>query len=310
MNSTELVSAVRLAGQLSTQDPTYTSTVILDEASQALIERFAEPVSKLRQGYWLHVQETATDVLANFVRIPPRALVQGLEKVEISEDNGANYKPLGILTQLQSGSLSPTEVGPPTHYTLEGDCIRLFPYPQSTSYLIRFTYYLRPPALVAYAASCVVSSSFFYAITVNTNPSLLGITAGSTVDIQNADGSHELAVVGATVTSVTGVGPYVINLDTEVETGRVRAGDIVRPADQAVYPMLPKELHRPLADYVAAVILTSKGDAEKASNLANKANNGIERVVNMANPRNKTGQFTWKSNSYLRNNVGRIRGWR
>ncbi len=301
MNSTEIIDAVRRVGQISTQDPVYTDATILAEASQALIDRFAEPVSTLRQGYGLHQSEVVTDVLANFVRIPPRAVVQGLEKVEVSDDAGESYSPLNILTQAQATVFSPTQTGAPSHYTLEGDTIRLFPFPRSTAFTIRFTYYLRSPELIAFADVCKVVSSFFTAITVTTNPATIGITTSTGIDIQNADGSHELAVVGAPVTSITGAGPFVINLDPDVPTGKVRAGDYVRLPGQAVYPMLPVELHRPLCDYVAAMIWASKGDKEKSGILSQKAENGINRVVSMAQPRNKTGQFSFRrNNSFLR----------
>ena len=93
-----------------------------------------------------------------------------------------------------------------------------------------------------------------------------------------------------------------------MDVTRISVGDYVRRPDQAVFPMLPKELHRPLCDYVAAMILVSKGDKEKAGILSQKAQSGIDRVVSMAQPRIRNANFTWHSNYYIRN--GRGRGWR
>lgn len=308
MNTAEFIIAVRRSGQLSINDQAYTDAVILDEGTQALIERFAAPVSALRQGYWLHrsVQTTAASNTNGLYRLPPRAVVQGIELLEFSVD-GTNFHPLNIKTQEQSMGYQDSQQSQPASYVLEGDCVRLIPAPVS-GYTIRFRWYLRPPVLIPFVDVCKVSSVSANVIVVASNPSGVNVSTSTGLDIQDADGSHEVPVVGAAITSITGAGPYTITLtDTTIDTSRVSVGDYVRAPDQAVFPMLPRELHKPLADYVAAVILTSKGDAEKASNLAAKATNGIDRVVSMASPRNKTGSFTWKRNSYLRASVGRRR---
>lgn len=307
MNTTELVARVRTSGQLSDSDPTYTSTVILEEASQALVERFAEPVSALRQGYWLHrlVQASDASNTNGLYKMPLRAVVQGLELLEISTDNGQNYHQINIKTQQQSMEYSEGTPGQPTGYVLEGDCVRLLPAPIA-GVNIRMRYYLRPPQLIAFVDVCKVVSASAGVIVVSSNPATVGVTTTTGLDVQDYQGSHEIRVVGAGITSIIGAGPYTITLsDSTTNLSLVTAGDFVRPPDQAVFPMLPKELHRPLADYVAAMILVSKGDSQKAATLSQKAQSGIDRVVSMAQPRIKNAPFTWKSNSYLRNNVRR-----
>lgn len=310
MNTTEFITAVRRSGQLSVNDPSYTDAIILDEGTSAQIERFAEPVSKLRQGYWLHrsVQTTATSNTNGLYRLPARAVVQGLELLEFSTDGGLTYHSLNIKTQQQSLDYREGTQDIPHSYVLEGDCVRLIPAPPS-GYNIRMRWYLRPPALIAFVDVCKVVSAVSNVIVVNSNPSAVGVTTSTGLDVQDADGSHEVPVVSAAITSITGVGPYTITLtDTTIDTSLVTVNDYVRQPDQAVFPMLPRELHRPLADYVAAVVLASKGDKDKSAVLAAKASNGIDRVVSMAQPRVKNASFTWRSSSYLRGNSRR--SWR
>jgi hypothetical protein len=227
--------------------------------------------------------------------------VQGVELIEISTNGGANYHQLGLLTQTQSVGLNDTTQGTPHSYVLEGDCVRLLPAPNS-ALTIRFRWYLRPPALIAFTDTCKVVSVASNVITVSSSPATEGITTSTGLDVQDADGSHEVVVVGAAITSIAG---NVITLtDTSIFTGRVGVGDFVRQPDQAVFPMLVRELHRPLADYVAGVIRASKGDRDKSALLTQKAENGINRVVSAAQPRVKNAPFSWRRNSYLRRNVG------
>lgn len=309
MNTAELLLAIRRTGQLQAADPNFPDAFLLEEAQQALIDRFAEPITTLRQGYWL---QTSTTTTANanttgLYRMPPRAVVAGLEKLEVSLD-GTNWYQCNILTHFQATGYEQLPQGQPYAYTLNGDCVRLFPTPLG-DYTIKFTYYLRPPTMITYASSCRITASFFNVLTVDTNPSGVGVTTSTGLDVQDADGSHELAVVGASIDSITGAGPYTITLaggTTGVPTGRVSVGDYVRQPDTCVFPMLPRELHRALADYTAATVLLSKGDMEKGSALAAKAKTSVERVVSMAQPRIKTAPFTFRRNSYLRS----LRGYR
>ncbi len=313
MNTSEFILGVRRSGQLSANDPAYTDTVILEEGSQALVDRFAEPVSKLRQGYWLHrsVQTTSASNTNGLYRMPARAVVQGLELLEISTDGGLTYHSLNIKTQQQSLEYQEGVPGLTHSYVLEGDCVRLIPAPPA-GYSIRMRWYLRPPALIAFVDVCKIVSAEGFDIVVSSDPAAVGITTSTGFDIQDADGSHEVPIVSQSASSIAAIGggQFAINTLEEMDVTRISVGDYVRRPDQAVFPMLPKELHRPLCDYVAAMILVSKGDKEKAGILSQKAQSGIDRVVSMAQPRIRNANFTWHSNSYLRNGRGRGRGWR
>lgn len=255
-------------------------------------------MTTIRQGYGLQTSIVSTTSGTSFVRLPSRGVVQGAETIELSED-GVSYSALIAITHAQAICFDTTDRDVPSHYTLEGDTIRLYPTPNA-AYLVKFRYYLRHPRLIAYAATGLVATiPTSSSITTTTNPSSFSIT--TSCDIQNADGSHELAVVGGTISSITGAGPYTINFDSSVDLSKVRVGDYIRFPDQCVFPMIVDELARPLCDYTAAMIWVSKGDTEKAKNLSGKAEAGINRVVQMATPRNKTGQFKFrKTNSFLR----------
>lgn len=309
MNTTELIAAVRRVGQLSDNDPTYDSAAILSEATQALWDRFAQPVIQSRQGYWLHTAITTTSAGRNFYKIPAFTVVQGLEKLEIST-NGTDYHELLILTQPQASEFVGISASEPTHFTLEADQIRLWPGPAS-EYALRFTFYLRPPTLMTYENECKVVTTTDSTVVVDTDPASLTIpiTTSTGFYIQNYNGGHEVPTYDGVVSSITGSGPYTINVSGTYDgADRIQAGDYVRPAGYGVFPMLPQELHRPLADYVAGMIWVSKGDKDKGILLAQKAEAGIQRFQDLASPRIKAKPFTFKTkNSFLRRSLGRWR---
>lgn len=306
MNTTEFIAAVRQSGQLSSQDPVYTNAAILSEGTQALWDRFAAAVQQCRQGYWLHTATTTTSSTQLFYKIPANTLVQGLEKLELSVD-GTNYYELSILTQPQATPFVGVPAGIPTHFTLESDQIRLWPGP-ADAYTLRFTFYLRPPELMVYENECKVVSLTSSTVVVDTDPAALSIpiTTSTGFYIQNYNGSFEVPCFDGVVSSISGSGPYTINVSGSYTGGsRIQVGDYVRPAGYGVFPMLPLELHRPLADYTAAMILLTKGDQQRGAVLSQKADSGINRFVDMAVSRVKAKPYTWRNrNSFLRRNFG------
>ena len=308
MNTSEIVSNVRRVGQISPNDPVYTAAEILAEASQALRDRFAAPLQQTRQGYWLHEATTTTSYGRNFYKIPANTLVQGLEKLEIANPNTSDYRELYILTQPQATPFVRLPADVPTHFTLESDQIRLWPGPND-AYTLRFVFYLQPPELMTYGA-CRVVSTTSSTVVVDTDPAALTIpiTTSSGFYIQNYNGTHEVPCFDGVVSSITGSGPYTINVSGSYSGGsRIQVRDYVTPAGYSVFPALPAELHRPLCDYVAGVIWASKGDKEKSQLLLQKATTGVDRFVQMAVSRVKTKPFTWKRrDSFLRNHLRRF----
>lgn len=306
MNSDDIVSNVRRVGQISPNDPVYTATEILAEATQALRDRFAAPLQQTRQGYWLKEARATTNSIQNSYKIPANALVQGLEKVEIANPGTSDYRELFILTQPQATPYVRITANVPTHFTLEADQIRLWPGPND-AYTLRFMFYLQPPSIVEFETCRVVSVSAS-TVVVDSNPALLDnpISASSGFYIQNKDGSHEIPCFDGVVASVSGVGPtWTINVSGTYSGGsRIQVGDYVTAAGYSMFPMLPLELHRPLCDYTAGAIWASKGDKEKASLLLQKAESGINRFVEMAVHRVKSKPFTWKRrDSFLRRHL-------
>lgn len=310
MNTTDFLTRVRQAAQLPNDDSDWTDTEILAEATQALYDRYAQPITTMRNGYWLHRTTTPTISGVSLYRMPGRAVVQGLERVVVSTDNGVTWKTLSILTDTETVSyINSTERQEPHWFSLESDCIALYPTPGTSAYTLQMTYYLRPSVLkTAFSGGVVFSAPSGVTLTLSGDPTGYMDAGASTADIVNTSGCNEVALVDVPYTSIVsaGFGLYTMTFPAGTDLTRIVPGQVIRPSDQTDQIPLPMELCNSLVSYTAAVILVEKGDMEKATVLAQKSESTIKRVVDMATPRIKNAPFAMKTkNTYLRRRLGR-----
>lgn len=309
MNTSDFLTRVRQAAQLPDDDSDWSADEILAEATQALYDRYTQPITTMRNGYWLHRVNTSCIAGVTLYRMPPRAVVQGLEKVVLSTDNGTTWKTLSILTDAETSDyINSTERGEPCWFSLESDCIALYPTP-SSSYLLQMSYYLRPSVLkTAFAGGIVFAKPTSTTLTLSGDPTGYMEAGVGTADIVNTSGCNEVALVDVQYTSIVsaGFGLYTMTFPAGTDLTRIVLGQVIRPSDQTDQIPLPMELCSSLVAYTAAVILVEKGDSEKAAVLAQKAESGVKRVVDMATPRVKNAPPIMRTkNTYLRRRLGR-----
>lgn len=273
MKSDALIARVRRTVFLgdAAAAPEYTDDIILEELDDRLTGVFVDLVLKSRPtGYWLQRAIKLTTVGQMSYRVPPRAALQGLEKLECSGDAGSTFyklKPLLIDEQQQYLDAAGSVGQNPLYYMLAADQAEITPAPSSVQPL-KFSYYVTPSRLVLPQTSGFVtdiSAIGARQVTVNALPKDMlavgtpDIASGATVDIVHADGTHELALVGATAT----VGGLVLTLGGSDDLSRIIVGDAVRVAAQSEWPPLADEFHRCLADLAASKICVELGIAEK-----------------------------------------------
>lgn len=300
MNSSELITAVRLAGRLSDADPDYTDARILVELTDALNLKFARVIVAAREGYWLQQAVTTCTAGLSTYRIPPRAVTGGLEKVECSTD-GSTYYSLAPVDQRKASAYE-NQSGTPARYEVLGDQVKLLPTPSST-YSVRMTYYIRPNALTALqtAGRITTIDTSARTLVVNTAPS--GVTTGTTlIDVVHPDGWHELALVGASQTLAS----TTFTLAAGTDMTRIAVGDYVVAAQTTYWPALPDDFHRTLSDIVAAVICVSLGKVDLAQALGTTIDSDLGRFRNLIQPRVRAaGRLIKPQYGGLR-----LRGWR
>lgn len=304
MDTTTALARFRDAALVPSDDEDWTDQKWLDCASEQLRERYTLVMPNLRSGYWLHRATTTTVIGRAEYRIPPRAIAQALEKVEIAE--GTTWRKLIPRSDAQTDDLD-TSNGDPYWFSILADYVVLYPTP-SAAVNLRFSYYLRPSRLAAVTTVGVVSS-LQDAVTIRvtgTFDTYIGGTSG-TCDVVNTTGCNEVAIVAMPFTNVVnaGGGFHDVTVPVGTDLSRVAAGQVLRIVDTTDYVPLPVELHESLVARVAASYLLEHGDQEQAGALANKAENAITRFCDTAQPRVRAQPFRVKSRgSYLRRRYG------
>lgn len=285
-----------MTGMIDDAHPDYTDARILLELNDTMHTMFERDVVNSRQGYWLKSYETPTVASRSMYRIPHRAAMGGLEKLE-ARPSGDAYERLVEVTPLQAQyyeGLSTDTTPNPHWYTVQGDQVKLLPAAADANTTLRFGYYVRPSRLVAQqVASPATPAGLISAVnttartlTVNAIPldrdTGIAIVSGTTrIDVIHPSGWHELALVGATQT----YSGTTITVGGTVDMSEIEAGDYVRAAEQTDWPALPLEFHRTLAFATAARIAKARGQYTKAESLFEEVKGDFERFKDMLQPR-------------------------
>lgn len=286
MRSDEAIIAARRAAFILDTHPEYTNAVMLQELNRTQANVFGAAVAHTRGGYWLKPYNTVVVAARNRYRIPARALMGVLERIEMGDASG-NYYGLDEATPneipIAAGSAASSAQQPLLFY-VEGDQVVILPMPSTAGLPIRMSYYLRPPRMATSQSSTLpgagdalvrgqitsIANIAARQVTVNTLPfdqdlavPAVITTAVQKIDIVHPEGWRELAVVGATQT----IAGAVITIGGTDSLADVEVGDFVRAADQTDWPSLPDEFHQTLCDATGARILMQLGWLQKADAL-------------------------------------------
>jgi hypothetical protein len=331
MFTDEFVYRVRQMCQLPDNDQDWGDYDILTEGSLALRERFTQVVANIRQGYWLKEYQIELVPGTAQYRIPYRYSVQGLELVEIQRANNSGlWRQLPIATTSQTTAYSTPTMNEPAHFEIRGDNLVLYPVPQQGGWL-RIRGYLRPSDLVledtlvdesgttsnvGYIESCGLEDdglgNELFVVTLADDGFDFTNSVGFGFDIVQTTGCAEVVLPNMFCYTYVAPRTLAFRIDypgqfaasdtivtTEDEDTR-RAGYLIH-ADESITIPLPQELHSALVAWTSAVILTERGDLEKAAACAKKAEAAITRAIDVMTPRIKAQPYTFKTrNSYLR----------
>jgi len=287
-------------------DTDYDDDAILRLLNESLRDRFTHPLITARAGYWRQKALLSVEAGQPNYRIPYRAVDGIVEMVEIRDSEGSNFR--SLVFQTQGRVYRYQGAGTPRVYAIDGDSINIRPTPSSSGATLRVTYFVTPPTLVAAQPDDVepfgINNTPGYVNSVDTStyeitlaalptveteagPPVVNagdLYAGCAIDIIRPNGTFELSLVQTLVDTVVGT---VITVPVGTDLSRVQEGDRVRQAGTSDWPQLPLGLHQALVDYTVAVILIQKGDVERAKYFAQKADNAVDRVVDVMVPRAK-----------------------
>lgn len=307
MNTTDFVQLVRSDGIIPDDDEDYSVADILALATQVLYERFGTAIGpSWRQGNYLLTLSGSFTVGNPFVRIPPRAIVNGLETYEVSVDNGVNW--------FQPSVLSTTEVpdydGPndvPRWFTYVGDSLQTVPAPNQ-AYRYRLKYYIRPSVLVTAQTALPVVGKTTTQVQVNGDPTTQ-LTGFTTFDVVNRTGGCEVVAAEVPFTGIVslGGGNFGLNVPAGTDLNRIVTGSVqsIRKPDTTDFIPVPAELVNSVVCWTTAAYLLNKGDKDQAAEFFAKAEGTYKRVMDAVIPRTKARPPTFQTrNTFLRRRLG------
>lgn len=303
MNTTEMLVQLRLNTLLEDGAVDYTDDALLREMTDALTTKFQDTIVSFRNGTWEQQQFTTLTTGRAAYRIPRHMTVLG--KVEIGMGSSSDYDSISFtrLPMVQEGSADLFErsysgVGTPCAYVLRGSDLVILPTPDNGGYVIKITYFRKPPRLVASQNGVAGSTSrgsitavdpVARTITVNTMPFNMtaavpaAISGTANVDVVKFGGwfDHALSFVSGTIAG------NVITIAGTQPMRNIAVGDWLRPFEQSEWPMLPEDFHRCVVDVASAKILVQRGYQQKAANFAGDVTADLQRFVSLYSNRTR-----------------------
>lgn len=315
-----MLAQLRLNCLLEDSAVDYTDAVLLRELSDSLMTKFQDAIVGFRNGTWQ--QQLMTVVVAGDPTYRLSRVVTVLGKVEIGIGSFNNTDDINFvrLHKVDEGHADLFEgsyngLGQPQAYVLRGNDLVLLPTPDNNSYILKITYYRRPPRLYASQNSesgtdrgrVTAVNNTLKQITVNTLPFDMSlavpsaIVTGAAIDVVKTSGWYDHCLA-PTFCSIAG--NVITVTSSTVSTRDVQVGDYVRALGQSDWPMLPEDFHRCVVDVCSAKILIQRGYQQKAANYAGDV------TADMARFENLYGNRTREEPRKIRAPLTQLRRWR
>lgn len=287
-------------------------TDLLAFADQALNTLIAASVRAGRGEHWLTTQDTTLVPGTTGYAMPRRALGRTLRGVQLINESGDSTSLQQVDALRLREAYSTTAVGLPRWYAFEGETIKLGCVPASGTYTLRVFYLWSPSKLIPTSSGTNVTAvGGATSINVAADPLPSGVSGGY-IDI--VSGTEPYRVLSAdnkvsgfaapTITltnSITGLGlasPVVAN----------RQPDYVVPAEQTVYPPIPRPMWPALVSETARLALRAVRDPQEQAmavaardHLASardimvpRENRSSMRIVG-SSPLRRTGRRRWST---------------
>jgi hypothetical protein len=291
VNQTELIARVRRTAFIRDNHPDFTDQVILDELNDALRSIYEDIITGPRQGHWLKQYIVPSTVGQQSMRITPRAVVGGLEKVEIGEIGNQLWSIQEITeNHAQWYESFSGRLGTPQYFVIRGDMIDFLPsFDHAMS--VRISYYIRPSIIVLPQANPIATAGLVTLVNPATREVTLSAPAfvknpnnpqlGTSVinvpfsDFVHPNGTFELSAVDLRQPSAVGL---VMTFPAGTDVSDVQVGDFWRCSQETDWPPLPEEFHRTVSDTAAVKIMLELNMSGKAGMVAQSTSGDLARL--------------------------------
>jgi hypothetical protein len=320
MNTYDLAYQVLQNGFIPTNHPDFplapASAIpyqLYRELNDCMTQNFSRMVVNARAGYWLKSQTFTTTAGRSLYALPLRMATGGLERIEIAASSTDSFLPLAMETGTETvfWELANNGRGRPERFEMRGDQIALLPTPDTSSYVVRVWYYMRPSTMVTPQSIAdrapgysptergVINSvnTSTRVITMSTLPLDMGASAAGSaiaagrIDILRRSGWYEPVLLDLPITAIVG-NTYTVGGTDDLSAIQTVAGgalsaDLVRVANQTDWPMIPSDYHRSLADLATVSVLTQLHLLEKSAAYQSKISGDLQRFMELLQPRVK-----------------------
>lgn len=281
MNSTELISSLKIQGSFPTSDDLFSTSDFLVLFNNQLKTDITPLLLKLNEEYFLQYKDFSIAQNARY-RIPRRAIGAKIRDLQYLDQSG-NFSSIDRLFE-EDRPLSKSG-----YYMLRNEIELSSDYTTNT---LRMKYFARPNELVLTSA-CAQVQSIDSATQVTLSSIPATFTNGVLCDfVQNNNPydllSYDLSIVGVSGNSVT---------FSELPSG-LEVGDWLCLANQSPVPMIPEELHPVLVKSALCATLSAKKDKSFEQEMA-VLQQMKDDAINMLDPRVENDSIKFRSGALL-----------
>ena len=282
MNTTELISALKMHGSFPSSNDLFSSSDLISMFNHQLKVDITPLMLKLNEEYYLQSNDF-TITQGGTYRIPTRAVgakIRDLQQV----DSAGNSKEIKRLFE------EDRPFNKSGYYMLRNSVELSNDYSNDT---LRMKYFARPSELVATTACGQITSidTGNNQVVVSSAPS----TFATDINIDFVQDNNPYDLLGMDY-SITGVSGTTISFSSLPDD--LAVGDWVCLATESPVPMIPEELHPVLVQSCLVKCLSSKKDKAFEIEMATLAQNKQD-AINMLDPRVENNSIKFRSGALL-----------
>jgi len=298
-DSTELLASIKKRASIPVSQQTFLDEDLLMFADEEISLKIVPAILSVKEEFYVVTEEIPLQANKLNYPIPYRAIGSKVRQLYLK--SGDNLSPLAQIQMDHLSDSSKTNLSSnyPGFYIQNGDIMFPTGTTLDTSSSLEVRYYFRPNKLVKLNRGAKIQSINFTTgvITINgTVPS--NITAGSQVDLIQANPNHKTYNFDITVQSVTS---NTITVAASELPSDLVPGDYVCTSGETVIPQIPSDLHVMLAQAVATRVLEALGDTQGLANATAKLNEMERNLLTVIDSRVESpSRKVVNVNSFLR----------
>ena len=282
MNTTELISALKIHGSFPTSNDLFSDADFLSLYNHQLLAEITPLMLKLNEEYFLQSKDF-TIAAGSTYRIPTRAIGSKIRTLFYVDGSGNQSSLARLFEEDRPSNAS-------GFYMLRNSIELSNDY---TSGTLRMKYLARPSSLVLTTACAQISSIDTVTNTVEVSSAPATFANGTAVDFVQKLNPYDLLGMDYAISSVSGTTFTFASLpDGLIE------GDWICLATESPVPMIPEELHPVLVQSALCKTLSSKKDKAYKDELETLARVKTD-AINMLDPRVEDNSTKMRSGALL-----------